>query len=56
MKIAKLVVASHNQGKIDEIKKSLEAYREKENKETHLDEIDQKKAAFLQMIAGYFAK
>ena len=42
--------------KIDEIKKSLEAYREKENKETHLDEIDQKKAAFLQMIAGYFAK
>ena len=42
--------------KIDEIKKSLEAYREKENKETHLDEIDQKKTAFLQMIAGYFAK
>lgn len=42
--------------KIDEIKKSLEAYREKENKETHLDEIDQKKVAFLQMIAGYFAK
>lgn len=42
--------------KIDEIKKSLEAYKEKENKETHLDEIDQKKVAFLQMIAGYFAK
>ena len=42
--------------KIDEIKKSLEAYREKENKETQLNEIDQKKAAFLQMIAGYFAK
>ncbi len=42
--------------KIDEIKKSLETFREKENKETHLDEIDQKKVAFLQMIAGYFAK
>lgn len=42
--------------KIDEIKKSLEAYREKENKETHLDEIDQKKVAFLEMVAGYFAK
>lgn len=42
--------------KIDEIKKRLKAYKEKENKETHLDEIDQKKAAFLQMIAGHFAK
>ncbi len=42
--------------KIDEIKKSLKAYKEKENKETHLDEIDQKKVAFLQMIAGYLAK
>lgn len=42
--------------KIDEIKKNLEAYKEKENKETHLDEIDQKKVAFLQMIAGYLAK
>lgn len=42
--------------KIDEIKKRLKAYKEKENKETHLDEIDQKKVAFLQMIAGHFAK
>ncbi|MGN1079539.1 MAG: F0F1 ATP synthase subunit epsilon [Alphaproteobacteria bacterium] len=42
--------------KIDEIKKNLKAYKEKENKETHLDEIDQKKVAFLQMIAGYLAK
>ena len=41
---------------IEEIKKSLKNYKEKENKETHLDEIDQKKVAFLQMIAGHFAK
>ncbi len=42
--------------KIDEIKKSLAEYKEKENKESHLDMIDQKKTAFLEMIAGYFAK
>ena len=41
---------------LDEIKKQISYYREKENKETHLDEIDQKKVAFFQMIAGYFAK
>lgn len=40
----------------DKIKKDLIMYKEKENKETHLDEIDQKKVAFLEMVAGYFAK
>ena len=40
----------------DKIKKDLIMYKEKENKETHLDEIDQKRVAFLEMIAGYFAK
>lgn len=39
-----------------DIEKQLTAYKEKENKETHLDEIDRKKVAFLQMIAGYLAK
>ncbi len=40
----------------DKIKKDLIMYKEKENKETHLDEIDQKKVAFLEMVAGHFAK
>ena len=40
----------------DKIKKDLIMYKEKENKETHLDEIDQKKVAFLEMVAGQFAK
>ena len=38
------------------IKKELSVYREKEEKEIHLDEIDLQKIAFLQMIAGYFEK
>lgn len=40
----------------DKIKKDLIMYKEKENKETHLDEIDQKRVAFLEMVAGHFAK
>ncbi|MBO4520010.1 MAG: hypothetical protein J5787_02270 [Alphaproteobacteria bacterium] len=39
-----------------DIKKELSVYREKEEKEIHLDEIDLKKIAFLQMIAGHFEK
>ena len=39
-----------------EIKKELSVYREKEEKEIHLDEIDCQKIAFLQMIAGHFEK
>ena len=39
-----------------EINKELAAYREKEEKEIHLDEKDRRKIAFLQMIAGHFAK
>ena len=42
--------------KLDEIRKELDAYSEKEKKEIHLDEIDRQRIAFLQMIAGYFAK
>ena len=41
---------------IDDIRKKLAAFKEKENKETHLDEIDRKQVDFLEMIAGYFAK
>ena len=54
-------ILSHNvqnvdEVNMDEIKKQLTAYREKEEKEIHLDEIDRQKVDFLQMIAGYFAK
>ena len=41
---------------IEEVHKKLAAFKEKENKETHLDEIDRKQVDFLEMIAGYFAK
>ena len=39
-----------------EVNKELAAYREKEEKEIHLDEKDHQKIAFLKMIAGHFAK
>lgn len=42
--------------KLDEIRKELDIYSEKEKKEIHLDEIDRQRIAFLQMIVGYFAK
>ena len=38
------------------IEKELAVFREKEKKEIHLDEMDLKKIAFLQMIAGHFEK
>ncbi len=41
---------------IEDVHKKLAAFKEKENKETHLDEIDRKQVDFLEMIAGYFAK
>lgn len=41
---------------VEEVHKKLAAFKEKENKETHLDEIDRKQVDFLEMIAGYFAK
>ena len=41
---------------LEQVKKELATYREKEEKEIHLDEIDCQKIAFLQMIVGYFAK
>ena len=42
--------------KLDEIRKELDIYSEKEKKEIHLDEIDRQRIAFLQMIVGYCAK
>ena len=41
---------------LEKIKKELAVYREKEEKEIHLDEIDCKKIAFLQRIVGHFEK
>lgn len=54
-------ILAHNVQNVDDvdlerIKKELTAYRAKEEKEIHLDEIDCQKMAFLQMIVGYFAK
>lgn len=40
----------------EKIKKELAVYREKESKQSTLDAIDREKAAFLQMIVGYFEK
>ena len=54
-------ILSHNVQKVedvklDEIRKELDIYSEKEKKEIHLDEIDHQRIAFLQMIVGYFEK
>lgn len=49
-------VINFDDANADDITKRLAAFKEKENKESHLDEIDRKKVAFLQMIAGYLAK
>ena len=38
------------------VNKELDSYREKTEKEIHLDEFDHKKIAYFRMIAGYFAK
>ena len=38
------------------VDKELASYREKQEKEIHLDEFDCQKIAYFQMIAGYFAK
>lgn len=36
--------------------KELAAYLEKKEKDIHLDEFDEQKLAFIQMVVGYFAK
>lgn len=41
---------------LEKINKELLAYREKEEKEIHLDEMDRQRFDFLRMIAGYLAK
>lgn len=41
---------------IDDVRKKLAAFRDKEEKGDQLDDLERKKAAFLQMIAGHFAK
>lgn len=38
------------------VRQELAFYREKEEKEIHLDERERQKVDFLQMIAGYLAK
>ena len=41
---------------LTEFEKELAAFREKEEKDIHLDEIDKQKFAYTQMVVGYFAK
>ena len=54
-------ILTHNVIKSDEVnigdvRKKLAVFRDKEEKGDVLDELESKKVAFLQMIAGHFAK